>query len=88
VRAIHQHACAQVLDCALVNTGLIGEKLLRSYLEKEAEPVHQDVDALRQMGIRVVEADLLGGNEKIRHEPDLLAAALVNLARQAANTFV
>lgn len=88
VRTIHEHAGAQVLDCAVVNTGLIGEKLLQSYLEKEAEPVLQDVDALRQMGIRVVEADLLGGNEKIRHEPDLLAAVLVNLAKQAAKTLV
>ena len=44
----------------------------------------QDVEILREMGVRVLEADLIGGSEKIRHEPRLLAAALVALARQAA----
>lgn len=84
VRSIYEHAGTQVLDSALVNTGRIGVELLRSYMEKEAEPVLQDVEALKEMGLRVVEADLLGGNEKIRHEPDLLASVLVGLAKQGA----
>lgn len=84
VRTIHEHADRRLLDSALLNTSGIGEDLLRSYREKEAEPVLQDVEALAAMGIQVVEADLLGGNEKIRHEPDLLAAVLVDLARRTA----
>ncbi|MCC6263595.1 MAG: YvcK family protein [Bryobacterales bacterium] len=84
VRAILEHAGADVLDSTLINTGRIGEDLLRSYREKDAEPVYQDAEALRAMGICVLEADLLGSSEKIRHEPDLLAAALVEIAAKAA----
>jgi uncharacterized cofD-like protein len=83
VLAIHAHARLPLIDTAVLNTGRIREDLLRNYREKDAEPVEQDVDTLRHMGIRVVQADLLGGNEKIRHEPDLLAAALVGLAEEA-----
>lgn len=85
VRAIFEHAGANVLDSALINTGRIGDGLLRSYREKDAEPVFQDVEALRAMGICVLEADLLGNSEKIRHESDLLAAALVDIATKAAS---
>lgn len=83
VRAIHNHAGKNVVDTALLNTGLIRDDLLSSYLEKDAEPVEQDRQVLEEMGLRVVAADLLGGNEKIRHEPNLLAAALVALARES-----
>ena len=86
VRVILEHAGTNVLDSTLINTGRIGEDLLRSYREKEAEPVFQDVDVLRGMGIRVIEADVIGSSEKIRHESGLLAAALVGLAREAADT--
>ncbi len=86
VRAILEHAGAKVLDSTLINTGQIGEDLLRSYLEKEAEPVVQDLEALQEMGITVLEADLIGSNEKIRHEPDLLAAALAGIATKAASS--
>ncbi|MCL4784317.1 MAG: YvcK family protein [Bryobacterales bacterium] len=84
VRAILEHAGTSVLNSTLINTGRIGEDLLRSYREKEAEPVFQDVEILREMGIRVLEADLIGGSDKIRHEPRLLAAALVALAKETA----
>jgi uncharacterized cofD-like protein len=83
VKTIHTHARRPLVDTAVLNTGRIREDLLRTYREKDAEPVAQDAEALTAMGIRVVEADLLGGNEKIRHEPDLLAAALVGLAEEA-----
>ncbi|MCZ2154073.1 MAG: YvcK family protein [Bryobacterales bacterium] len=86
VRAIHEHAGRHVIDSALLNRSAIGEERLRSYREKEALPVHQDAEALRAMAIRVVEADLLDSSAKIRHEPDLLAAALVALAQEVAYT--
>ncbi|MDZ7637055.1 MAG: 2-phospho-L-lactate transferase CofD family protein [Bryobacterales bacterium] len=87
VRAIHEHACTRILDSAVVNIGELPEALLESYREQNAEPVLQDAAALEAMGIRVVAADLLGGNGKIRHEPDLLAAVLVSLAGEARAAF-
>ncbi len=82
--AILSHAGHPVFDTVLVNTGVAGEAQRAVYREQLAEPVAQDVDALKAMGLRVIERDLLGKTEKIRHQPDLLATVLVELAAEHA----
>lgn len=85
VEALLAHAGRPVFDTVLVNTGIAGEAQRAAYREHHAEPVHQDVDTLQAMGLRVIERDLLGQTGKIRHQPDLLAAVLVDLAATHAS---
>lgn len=92
VEALFLHAGMAVFDTVLVNTGVAREELRVRYLEQQAEPVEQDAESLQTMGLRVIARDLLGQSEKIRHQPDLLASVLVDLAaehvvtcRQAGN---
>lgn len=88
VQAIFDHAGHPVFDTVLVNTGVAGETQRAIYMEQHAEPVQGDVEALRKLGLRVIERDLLGKSEKIRHQPDLLAAVLVDLAGQRAADYL
>jgi uncharacterized cofD-like protein len=82
VDALFSHAGMMIFDTVLVNTRIASQTLRDVYLQQEAEPVHQDEDVLDAMGLRVIARDLLGESEKIRHQPDLLAAVLVDLAQQ------
>jgi uncharacterized cofD-like protein len=80
VEAIFEHAGRSVFDTIVVNTAEAGEELRAFYREQQAEPVEQDIDKLQAMGLEVVMRDLLGETDRIRHQPDLLAEVLVELA--------
>ena len=82
VGAIHEHAGLHLLDAVVLNTRPIPHHLQETYRQQGAEPVEQDAAALERMGLRVVATDLLGALVKIRHDSDLLAAALVRLASE------
>ena len=71
-----------MFDTVLVNTAEAREDLREVYLEQQAEPVLQDIENLEAMGLRVIAHDLLGQTTKIRHQPDLLASILVDLAAE------
>lgn len=85
VAALRAHAECPLFDTVLVNTGVPSEELRALYREQQAEPVHQDIDRLVAMGLHVIARDVLGQSTKIRHQPDLLAAVLVDLAAEHAH---
>ena len=85
VRAIADHVGPVVTD-ALVHTGELPPGLFARYAAEGAEPVRVDGPVLREMGLRVREADLLSphADAGVRHDPGRLArevceAALVRL---------
>ena len=73
--ALLRHGGAGLIDCAVVNVAHVSPKVRRRYAAEAAAPVQYDCDAVRAMGIEVVEAELLGkpwtGKErriKARHD--------------------
>ncbi|MEJ5367369.1 MAG: gluconeogenesis factor YvcK family protein [Bryobacteraceae bacterium] len=80
VEAIHQHARAPFLQFALANNAPIARPALARYVRAKAQQVPLDRDRLEALGLQVIELPLLARGEKIRHNPDLLAAAVVDLA--------
>ena len=80
IAAIRDHAGGKILDCAVVSTSRISPMLKRRYATQSAAPVENDVDRIRQMGIRVIEADLLHEDIKVRHDPDAAARVALQLA--------
>jgi uncharacterized cofD-like protein len=78
--AIHEHAGAQLVDCAVVSTSRILPALKRRYARQNAAPIRNDCEAIRQLGVEVVEADLLLKGEKVRHNPAAIARVAVDLA--------
>jgi uncharacterized cofD-like protein len=85
VRSIAEHVGPVVTD-VLVHSGELPQEILVRYGAEEAAPVDIDREALREMGLRVRETELLSKESRagVRHDPVLLArevceAALVRL---------
>lgn len=83
VEALHNHAGRRLLDVVIVNDKPIPPSQRRKYALQKARPVLNDYDRLKQMGLEVVSADLLGEGSTVRHSPEATAAVAVELARKA-----
>lgn len=81
IRAIHQHAGEKLIDTAVVNCSAIRPAMRRRYAREKVEPVENDLEAIRAMGIRVVKAELLQNTEVVRHDPRRAANVALRLVR-------
>ncbi len=79
VEALHHAIDDSVISDILVDTAAPPAMLLESYAQTGSTPVRVDSDRLHQLGVRVIEADLLDGGPLVRHDPDKLRAAAMNL---------
>jgi len=82
VRSILRHAPRLHLDYAILNSRPIRPALRVRYARQSAKPVENDGDAIRKMGIEIVLCDLLEENEKVRHNPAIIASVALGLARE------
>jgi uncharacterized cofD-like protein len=81
VRAIHKHARGKLIDYAIVNSRSITASLRRRYERERAAPVEADLDNLFRMGLQVMAGNLLiNEGNKVRHDPDEIAAVALRLA--------
>jgi uncharacterized cofD-like protein len=81
VRAIHKHARAKVIDYVVVNRAGITPSLRRRYQRELAEPVEIDIENLLRAGLKVVAGNLaINEQNKVRHDPDEIAAVALKLA--------
>jgi uncharacterized cofD-like protein len=85
VEAIHAHAERRLIDCVVLNTSPIPDALRRKYARARVKPVENDFDALHTLGLKIVTADLLGETpvENVRHNPDILAEVVIDLASRS-----
>lgn len=74
-----------VLDYVLVNNRPINLQLQRKYQEDGARPVEIDEEKLGDLGVEVVEADLVNQTEVVRHNPVKLARNLIKLIVKKRN---
>jgi len=78
--AILRHAGEKLLDCAVLSNSQITKSLRRRYSAQNSAPVENDVDAVRALGVEVIEADLLMKGPKVRHDPAAIARVAMELA--------
>ncbi|MBL8214362.1 MAG: YvcK family protein [Bryobacterales bacterium] len=83
VKAIHEHAGCELVDCVIVNTAAVGSDLRTRYAAQKARPVEVDAECLIDMGLRLVEGELLAETDKVRHHPERAAALAVRMALMA-----
>ncbi len=81
VRALHQHARRRLFDYIVLNTGTLSGALLQRYAAERAEPVELDLDAVRQLGVKPLCANLLLEDHVARHDSRRLAQLLLSLAK-------
>ncbi|MBO8159006.1 YvcK family protein [Thermosyntropha sp.] len=81
VKVIIEHLGEQLIDYVIVNSGSIGEYRLKRYKEEGAVPVKADKDRIEKLGIKVIEADLVADDELAWHDPDKLAAIIIDVLK-------
>jgi uncharacterized cofD-like protein len=82
VRAIHRHAGRKFLDYAVVNIRPIPLAVKKRYAREAALPVENDIDAIYQMGLKVMPGKLAQHAGKVRHDPGATAAVVLKLAQE------
>lgn len=87
IEVINEHAGCDLIDVAVVNTAPISPMLTRRYARAHVQPVELDFERISRMGVKVVSADLVcdAGVQmrKIRHNPEALAAVVLDLASRS-----
>ena len=83
IRAVYEHCGAPLFDYVVVNSQPIPAALRKRYLAGQSQPVEADEAEMRQLGVRVIAADLLAGDAtpgKVRHHPERLSQVVLDIA--------
>ncbi|MDY0405125.1 YvcK family protein [Virgibacillus sp. 179-BFC.A HS] len=80
VKAIYDHIGTGAVDTIIVQNEPISKEILKVYAEENAEPVANDVDKLRQMGLNVIEGDMVDHQRAtLRHDTNKIAKLLYSI---------
>lgn len=82
VETVLAHAGVRLLDYVIINTRPIGPALLKKYARQNALPVENDIDRLKNLGVKIVGRDLVQKAGKIRHDPKAIADIALQLAAE------
>ncbi len=78
-KAIIDHGGKGIIDYMLVNDSPISPEMQEYYAGKGAYPVEVDEEAINALGVGFVKADIINEQELIRHDPDKLSKAVMNM---------
>ena len=83
IQAIFQHSLPGLFHLCLVNSASIPREVTERYAQEGAEPVRYDKNACAQLGVELVSRPVSTvRNGYVRHDSQLLAAALLELHAQ------
>ena len=82
IRALNEHAQAQIFNYALLNQRSISAQLKAKYALEDATQVVVDQEAIKGLGVGPVLGDYLDEGEVARHAADRIARDLMDLAAQ------
>lgn len=79
-QAIIEHVGEGCLDSVLVHNQPIIGTVREKYAEQNAEPVEYDIDRLEQLGVEIIEADIIDEKQnRLRHDTKKVAELLYSL---------
>lgn len=81
-QAILEHCGPGVFDYIVVNNCRGTKKLREKYKAEGAYPVEIDHKRLEELGIKIIEADLLKKNSYLRHDPEALSELIYSLNKK------
>ena len=81
IKAINKHCGAGLFNYVIVNKEESSGDLVLKYKEEGAFRVNVDKKEIRELGVQIVEEDLLSEQGYIRHDPDELARIIFNIVR-------
>jgi uncharacterized cofD-like protein len=89
IRALFDHSGSGLFDYCLANDMPIPERVLEAYRREGAEPAEIDEPETIRLGVQLVRSPLAGcRGGLVRHDPDKLARAILDLYRERTATRV
>lgn len=83
IRALFQHSRPGLFSLCLANSTMIPEDVVARYAQEGAEPVRYDKKACTELGVELVSRPVSAIRDGlVRHDPELLASALLELHAQ------
>ncbi len=79
IQAIFDHAKCRVFDYAMLNCAPVPGELRARYAEDNSEPLFNDLEAIRALGVTPILGDYLDASHFARHAADRVALDLLNL---------
>jgi len=79
IEAIFDHAGCKVFDYVMLNSAPVPATLLARYAEDNSEPLVNDLDAIRSLGVTPILGDYLDAAQFARHATDRIAFDLLSL---------
>jgi uncharacterized cofD-like protein len=80
LRVLQEHTDPKLINACLINDAVVSnEEALNRYRKENAYPVAADVDRIKELGVKVVAADLLSVADYVRHDSKKLIEALIKL---------
>lgn len=80
IKAINEHVGKGVIQYCIYDTGEITPEYIRKYNMEGSELVEQDVSKVKVEGVSLIQRNLSHiENGKIRHNPDAIAASIIQL---------
>lgn len=79
LRAIIDHTSHGIIDYCIVNTARISDAMLKKYKEEDSYPVTADIENLKKLKVKAVEAHLAMTKDYVRHDSVRLAKIIVDL---------
>lgn len=80
LHALLQHSAPHLVDACIYNTAPVPNPIQARYKTEDAEPVEMDMQRFREAGVEMYGFPLIaGGSQLARHDPALLAQAVVNV---------
>ena len=85
VDALLSHGAPGLVDLCLANSAPVRPGLVEKYREEDAAPILVDRERIRAMGLELEEYPVASeGGDYARHDPDRLAAAVLDVFRRRA----
>ena len=79
VKAIIKHTFPEIIDYCIVNTGPIPEEFIEKYRKENSFTVISDTHGIKDMGYSVIEEDVVGTVDYVRHNSAKLAKIVMSL---------
>ncbi len=80
IERMYEHAREPFLDYALVNTAPVSQLIRERYAAEGAEVIEADIGRIEAMGIRCIAGAFAAEGDVLRHNADLVAETLLQLA--------
>src|SRR5690625_3035382 len=84
VQAIIDHVGNDVINAIVVHNDTIDKKIRQLYAEENAKPVVYDIEQLLDLGLEIIEGDIIDHSQSmLRHDTEKIAQLLFSMLKQA-----